>query len=154
MGQPDDPSRRVAENYPIQFQQRLLYADMDGSRHLNNGATSRLFEEGRATLNLQVFGPKCLVDPEPGERLLFANLNVDFLLQAYYPGTVEICTGVARVGNSSCVVAQAAFQNGQCFALSEAVMVKAINGKPAPLSATQREALQKFAIRNPHGTLS
>jgi acyl-CoA thioester hydrolase len=142
----DDPRRLVAETYPIRFEQRILYSDMDGFRHLNNGATGRYFEEGRATFNMRVFGVGCMIDPPPGLQILFANVTIDFVRQAHYPGTVEIATGASRVGHSSYVLAQAAFQNGECFALAEAVMVKAIDGRPMPLGEEERSVIARLML--------
>src|SRR5437764_1817097 len=120
----DDPGRLAVDTYPLRFDLRILYADMDAFRHLNNGATGRYFEDGRASFNIEVFGPACMIDPPPGRQLLFANVVIDFVRQAHYPGRVEIATGCSRLGNSSYVLSQAAFQNGECFALADAVMVK------------------------------
>lgn len=142
----DDTRRLDLASYPLQFDTRVLYADMDGFRHLNNGATGRYFEEGRADLNIRVFGKECMIDPPAGMQLLFATVTVDFLLQGYYPGVVTVASGLSSLGRSSYVVAQAAFQNGACFALAEAVMVKAIDGRPAPLTDDERAKLVAFTL--------
>ncbi len=143
----DDPHRLVPGTYPIRFEQRILYSDMDGFRHLNNGATGRYFEEGRATMNVQLFGVDCMIDPPPGQQILFANVTIDFVRQAHYPGMVEIATGASRVGGSSYILAQAAFQHGECFALAEAVMVKAMHGRPIPLSESERAILSTLMLK-------
>ncbi len=136
-----DPTRRLAERYPLRFFTRVLYADMDGFRHLNNGATGRYLEEGRASLNIILFGREQMIDPPAGRQLLLAGFAIDFIAQAHYPGDVEIGTAIARIGNSSYKVVQAAFQNGRCFALGEGTMVKAIGGRPAALDDTERAAM-------------
>ena len=143
----DDPARLLADSYPLRFGTRVLYSDMDAFRHLNNGATGRYLEEGRADLNIRVFGVECMIDPPGGLQLLFATVTVDFVRQAHYPGDVEICTGVLKVGGSSYVLAQAAFQKGECFALAEAVMVKAIEGRPTRLSDAERAAIEGLLLR-------
>lgn len=142
----DDPSRLDIASYPLRIDTRVLYADMDAFRHVNNGATGRYLEEGRADLNMRVFGTECMIDPPEGMQLLFATVTVDYLLQAYYPGQVTIASGLKSLGRSSYVIAQAAFQNGACFALAEAVMVKAMDGRPAPLTDTEREGLSAFLL--------
>lgn len=143
----DDTWRSELERYPLQFTTRILYSDMDAFRHLNNGATGRYLEDGRADLNMRVFGKSCMIDPPGGLQLLFATVTVDYILQAHYPGEAEIATGVTRIGSSSYVVAQAVFQGGRCFALAEAVMVKALHGQPSGLAAEEREAMGKLLIR-------
>ena len=144
----DEPGRLIAENYPVRFDTRVLYSDMDAFRHLNNGATGRYFEEARATLNIRVFGVDCMIDPPDGLQLLFASINLDFLEQAYYPGQVEICTAITKIGNSSFTQAQAAFQNGRCFALAQAAMVKARYGRPEPLTEAERAAMRNLLLQN------
>lgn len=41
----DDPARLDIANYPMRYTSRVLFADMDGFRHLNNVAIARFFEE-------------------------------------------------------------------------------------------------------------
>jgi acyl-CoA thioester hydrolase len=142
MNQKDAPARLTKQNYPLCFEHRTLYADMDAFRHLNNGAIGRFFEEGRADLNIQIFGPNVMTDPPDGLQLLFASVHIDFLKQAHYPGFVEIATAVNRIGNSSWGVVQAGFQEGMCFAITEAAMVKAVHGRPVALNEREREVMQ------------
>ena len=139
----DELARLEPANYPMRFTTRVLYSDMDAFRHLNNGATGRYFEEARATLNILVFGVDCMIDPQDGLQLLFASTQMDFLAQAHYPGEVEICGGIVRIGNSSFTQAQAGFQGQKCFALAQGVMVKAHHGKPMALTEAERAAMQR-----------
>lgn len=143
----DDAARLDITAYPQRFRTRILYSDMDAFRHLNNGATGRYLEEGRSALNMEVFGADCMIDPPGGLQLLFATTTIDYLQQAHYPGEVEVATGILRIGTSSYVVAQATFQDGGCFALAEAVLVKAIDGRPVPLAAVEREKMQRMLLR-------
>jgi acyl-CoA thioester hydrolase len=141
----DNPAIRRAASYPLRFATRILYADMDAFRHLNNGATGRYFEEGRAQLNMAVFGYGCMVDP--GDlQLLFANSTFEYLRQGHYPGEVAIGTAVARIGNTSYQIVQAAFQDDACFALSRAVMVKALRGIPEPITPEERARLERLTM--------
>jgi acyl-CoA thioester hydrolase len=142
----DDGRRLDIACYPLTIETRVLFSDMDSFRHVNNGATGRYLEEGRADLNMRVFGQECMIDPPEGMQLLFATVTVDYLLQAYYPGSVTVATGLKSVGRSSFVLAQAAFQNGECFALAEAVMVKAMDKRPAALTDVERAGLEAFLL--------
>jgi acyl-CoA thioester hydrolase len=157
-------SRRLAEqagrldagNYPVRFAYRTLYSDMDPNRHLNNGALGRLFEEGRADLHYRVIGVSAGSAAANGLALLLATITIEFLREGRYPGSVEVASAVLRVGVSSYVLAQAAFQDGACVALADCVMVKACPGLgdlgsgPVPLTETEREQLAALAFR---GTL-
>src|SRR5579859_5660227 len=142
-------SRRLAEqagrldagNYPVRFAYRTLYGDMDTNRHLNNGAFGRLFEEGRSDLTHRVVGMSAtrLI-------LLLATITMEFLREGRYPGSVEVGSAVLRVGGSSYVLAQAAFQDQACIALAECVMVKATRDGPVPLTETERDRLAGLAF--------
>lgn len=119
---------------------------MDAFRHLNNGATSRYFEEGRAELNMRLFGVESMIDPPDGLQILFANAEIDYIAQAHYPGSVELASAVGRVGSSSWTVVQAAFQDGVCFALGQAIMVKARHGRSEALTPPERALFHEFML--------
>ena len=138
--------RLDAESYPVRFAYRTLYSDMDPNRHLNNGAFGRLFEEGRADLHHRVMDSSAA----NGQILLLATITIEFLREGRYPGSVEVASAVLRVGGSSYVLAQAAFQDRACVALADCVMVKASIHGPVPLTGTERELLAGLAFR---GTL-
>ena len=91
--------------------------------------------------------PEAMTNPPDGLQLLFASVHIDFIRQAHYPGVVEIATAINRVGNSSWGVFQAGFQDGECFALTEAAMVKAVHGRPEPLTDRERELMQQLLFR-------
>jgi acyl-CoA thioester hydrolase len=147
-------SRRLAEqadrldaaNYPVRFAYRTIYSDMDPNRHLNNGAFGRLFEEGRADLHYRVVG--MAVGPaEGGLILLLATITMEFLREGRYPGSVEVASAVLRVGGSSYELAQAAFQDQECIALADCVMVKASRTGPLQLTAAERALMAGLAFR-------
>ena len=138
--------RLDAESYPVRFAYRTLYSDMDPNRHLNNGAFGRLFEEGRADQHPRVMD----LPAADGLILLLATITIEFLREGRYPGSVEVASAVLRVGGSSYVLAQAAFQDRACVALADCVMVKASIHGPVPLTGTERELLAGLAFR---GTL-
>ena len=133
-------------NYPVRFAYRTLYGDLDPNGHLNNGAFGRLFEEGRADLHHRVMD----IPAADGLILLLATITIEFLREGRYPGSVEVASAVLRVGGSSYVLAQAAFQDRACVALADCVMVKASIHGPVPLTGTERELLAGLAFR---GTL-
>ena len=138
--------RLDAESYPVRFAYRTLYGDLDPNGHLNNGAFGRLFEEGRADLHHRVMD----LPAADGLILLLATITIEFLREGRYPGSVEVASAVLRVGGSSYVLAQAAFQDRACVALADCVMVKASIHGPVPLTGTERELLAGLAFR---GTL-
>ena len=79
-----------------------------------------------------------------------ATITIEFLREGRYPGSVEVASAVLRVGGSSYVLAQAAFQDGACVALADCVIVKASRDGPVPLTEAERALLAGLAFR---GTL-
>lgn len=135
------------EIYPHQFTLPTVYSDMDAFRHINNGATGRYFEEARSQMNMLTFGEDCMSDPKDGLQLLFARVEIDFLAQINYPGTVQVATAISNTGTSSYTLQQAIFQNDKCCAQSKAIMVKARYGKPSPLTPSEQAVLQAHAFK-------
>lgn len=142
----DDPTLRVQRNYPLQFTTRALYSDMDAFRHVNNIAFSRWFEEARADLNMRAFGARAIVDPPAGSQILLASTHIDYLAPVSYPRMVEIRTAVTRLGMTSYVICHALFADADCAAIGQTVMVKALDGRPAPLSTDERAVLEFYAF--------
>jgi acyl-CoA thioester hydrolase len=133
----DQAARLDVDSYPVRFAYRTLFSDMDTNHHLNNVAFGRLFEEGRVELHRRVFG----LPGTPGLTFMLASITIEFLAEARYPGSVEVASAVARVGGSSFTLDQAVYQDGACVALADCVMVKAVAGRPAPLTEPERESL-------------
>lgn len=130
--------RLMPRAYPLKFRQRILFSDIDGLGHLNNGAAGRYFEEARAELNRAVFAAAS-ADPPP--VLMLVSTTLEYLAEGRYPGEADVLSGVWSVGRTSLVYAHTLLQDGACLALSEAVMVRTLAGQPAPLADREREAL-------------
>jgi acyl-CoA thioester hydrolase len=141
-----DPQRRVLAAYPASLTLETRFADMDVNGHLNNVAFARLFEETRVRFNRA--GP---VNPAPGERrssFVVAHVAIDYLAEGNYPAPVTIGYAIARIGSSSFTVAMAAFQEGNCIALCDSVLVHRDPASgPAPIPPALRERLEGFALR-------
>src|ERR1051326_7986977 len=90
----DEVARLRLSAYPRIVEIRATYADVDSFQHLNNVALARFFEEGRAAMNMELFGVDAVVRPSAGVQLLFASIAMEFLAQGTYPGSVTVATGV------------------------------------------------------------
>lgn len=143
----DDPARLQPGTYPEQFDIRACYGDVDSFQHLNNVALARYFEEGRASLNMGVFGVDAVVRPRDGAQLLFASLEIDDVSQGEYPGVITVATGIFTIGRSSFVHAAALFQESRCIALCDAVTVHALHGKGTPIPDDFRVRLEALTLR-------
>ncbi len=143
----DSAERLVLANYPLQFDMRAAFGDVDAYRHLNNVALSRFLEEGRASLSIALFGVEPVLAPLNGEQILVANVNVDYVSQGTYPGMVTVAAGFSRFGRSSFNQACALFQQGRCVALCEAAFIYAVDGVATPIPASLRERARPYALK-------
>jgi acyl-CoA thioester hydrolase len=143
MSRPQQDKRRlVLANYPLRFEARALYADVDTNRHVNNVTFARWFEEGRAQLNAQVAGAGRLLDPPPGVQLLLVSIHIEYLQQVPYPSTVTVAAAVGHIGGASYGIAHGLFHDGGCAALGDSVVVQARDGRPLRLTPEERAALE------------
>jgi len=60
---------------------------------------------------------------------------------------LTVATGVLRLGSSSFTLGQALFQKGECIGVCESVTVHLSGGRPAPLPAEFRAALELHALQ-------
>jgi acyl-CoA thioester hydrolase len=58
-----------------------------------------------------------------GRSFVIARLLIDFRAELLWPGSVNIGTGVVRVGRSSFTLAQGMFNDGRLVATTEATIV-------------------------------
>jgi acyl-CoA thioester hydrolase len=133
-------------DFPLCTFDKIRYADTDRQGHVNNAVFHTCFETGRVEL---VYDPqKPLYDPDGS--FVIAHANVDYVGEIHWPGTVEIGTGIARIGTSSIRVLQGLFQDGTLVATSETVIVHVdqTTKKSKPLSEDTRESLMRvmFAL--------
>lgn len=118
---------------------KLRYGDTDRQGHVNNAVFATFMETGRVEL---IYNPD---DPllEEGFSFVLAKLDIDYLAEVLWPGTVEIGTRVVKVGRSSVTMQQAVFQAGRLCASAETVVVHfdQATRKSHAFSETQRETL-------------
>ena len=137
----DEEARLQLSSYPRALEIRATYADVDSFQHLNNVALARFFAEGRAAMNMELFGVDAVVRPSAGVQLLFASIAIEYVAQGAYPGSVTVGTGISSIGRSSFGQSAAIFQGGTCLAVCEAVTVYAVDGKGQKLPDGVRTAL-------------
>lgn len=100
----------------------IRFSDQDPNAHVNNTAFPIYAEAGRidylravrAHLGIEI-------------RAVLANVNIDYINQLYYPGTVKAGTRLTRLGSKSFVLSQGLFSNEakaeRLVATSTAVLV-------------------------------
>ncbi|MDF3031970.1 MAG: thioesterase [Moraxellaceae bacterium] len=117
------------------------FYETDALGHINNTVLSSWFETGRepvfrifnAALNLKEW------------NLILARVAIDYVAQTHYGRSVEVRTWIEKIGNSSFVVAQEAWQEGVCVARGQAVQVyfNYATQKSEPIPAEFRRELER-----------
>ena len=129
-------------SYPMRTKIGLRYSDLDVNRHLNNVKLIDLLQEGRGYLH-RASG---MAEATAQFTIVVANLNVQFLGEAFYPEPVVCHTGLRAVGRSSQTIAQLAMQGERPIAYAETVMVTMLDGKAAPHPDHYRAQLEPWLI--------
>jgi len=129
-------------HYRLRTEVGLRYSDLDVNRHLNNVKLIDILQEGRGYLH-RVSG---MAEATPQFTIVVANLNVQFLGEAFYPEPIIVHTGLSAVGRSSQTIAQLAMQGERAVAYAETIMVTMLNGVAAPHPPHYREQLEPWLI--------
>jgi acyl-CoA thioester hydrolase len=135
---------RMLDDFPLRSQDKLRYGDTDRQGHINNAVFATFFETGRVELVYEALQPAL----EPGHAFVIARIEIDFLGEVLWPGTVDIGTAVSRLGRSSIGLEQALYQNGQCAARAVGIVVltDTATRRSTPLTAAMRERLQSYLV--------
>ena len=147
----DQPAGKAArivpriEQFPGRVRDVIRFADLDPQGHVNNTVFATYFETGRVTL---LRGPKDLLNP-PGATSVLARLDINFVKELHWPGTVEIGTGTVEIGRSSYTFLQAIFHEGACAATGRAtmVMIDAATRRARPLPEKVVARLEALRMR-------
>lgn len=127
-------------SYPFSVVTQTRFGDMDILGHLNNVAYGALFENGRVRLNWSIDEPHLR---GKGDRWLVAAVEINYLREGHFPDDVEVASGIGRIGNSSWVIEQAAFQKGMCIATCDSTLVyQGADGASKPIGAAFRAELE------------
>jgi acyl-CoA thioester hydrolase len=132
-------------SYPVLLEHDARYSDLDPSRRIGRDALVRWFEDARVAVERTRFG----ADLTGRMRLLLASVRVDVLAPLRVTGGYRIGLGVTHVGTSSFAYSYAVFADDECVATGESVSVHASGGRPAPLPASVRAALEELRVDGP-----
>ena len=120
------------------------FSETDVLGHINNTVLPVWFEAARVPI-FKFFTPN--LDPHQW-RLIVAKIEVTFKGELFYGQEVEIKTMIEKIGGSSFVILQQAWQHGQCCAEGKTVMVRYdFSQKSAQaLNEQERQALSEHLI--------
>lgn len=135
-----DPRRLVLAAYPVTRTLTTRVGDMDGYGHLNAMRIGTYYEDARAA-----FYGVAFTDVKR-QRMLVAQVTLRYLGEGFWPGSLEIGTGISKLGSSSVEMAQGLFCEGRCIGLCETVLVNTADGRSAPFPDDARACLARFAL--------
>ncbi|MBQ4847109.1 acyl-CoA thioesterase [Pseudoalteromonas sp. MMG013] len=118
------------------------FSETDVLGHINNTVLPVWFEAARVPI-FKIFTP----DLNPLDwKLIVAKVEVTFKGELFYGQAVEIKTKIEKVGNSSFVILQQAWQHDECCAEGRTVMVRYDFSKKSAqtLSDNERSALTMY----------
>jgi acyl-CoA thioester hydrolase len=143
------PALPRLEDFPIRVPDTIRFADMDRQGHVNNAVYPTYFETGRVP---RIYHPEHGLQVE-GCTTVLARIEIDFLKELRWPGTVEIGTAIAEIGKSSYVFAQAIFNEGACAARARSTMVliDRATRKARPLPEDLVARLKRILLQNDRG---
>jgi acyl-CoA thioester hydrolase len=116
------PQPRVAPrlaDFPRRGSDTIRFADLDPQGHVNHAKFATYMETSRAAI---IRDPDHSLQVE-GATSVMARLEINYMREMQWPGTVDIGTAVAEIGRSSFVFAHALFQNDQCAGTGRVTMV-------------------------------
>lgn len=118
------------------------FSETDVLGHINNTVLPVWFEAARVPI-FKIFTPD--LDPKQW-KLIIAKVEVTFKGELFYGQEVEIKTAIERIGSSSFVILQQAWQHGMCCAEGKTVMVRYDFAKKCSQSLSEKEKQQLTAF--------
>lgn len=137
-----DETAGSLDGFPVRTFDKLRYADTDRQGHVNNAVFATFLETGRVEILYDDDGSLS----DEGCAFVIAKLELDFLSEINWPGTVDIGTRVLKVGRSSFTLEQGVFQNGKPAARAKTVIVQ-MNETTRRSHPLTEQTAQKLANR-------
>lgn len=132
------------KDFPFITYDKIRYSDTDRQGHVNNAVFSTYLETGR----VEFLYDKDFPFAENKSSFVIASLHINFKKEILWPGKVDIGTGIVRIGNSSIKLYQKLFQNHQCVADAETIIVQVDNITTSSMTLDEevRQKLQQYVI--------
>jgi len=140
---PRKPAPQLAD-YPHRVSEIIRFGDLDPQGHVNQAVFLTYFESGRVAM----FRSPDLGIGVPGATFVMVRMEVDYMRELRWPGTIEVGTAIAEFGRSSFKAAQAIFHDGACAAMGRATLVcidlTTRKARPIPEDAIARLSQWKY----------
>ena len=134
----------LRSRYPHWTPVTLRFSDQDGTGHVNNVSFAAYIEAGRVDFGYTHTRPLLA----PGQDLFMANVAIAYRRQLHYPGTIDVGTGVLKLGRTSITLRSDVYFEGALIAEGESVvvLVDRASGASQPLSDAVRAMLEKLTV--------
>ena len=129
-------------DYPLRTAEKLRFSDTDCNGHISHAVFAVCCQNARMEL---LHDPRRV--PLPGDaRFVIVRLEIDFLDEMHWPGTVVVGTRCERIGRTSLTLAQVLFADGSyaASAKSTVALVDPTSRRAIPLPPETAAALQAF----------
>lgn len=132
------------EDFPSRTYDKIRYADTDTQGHVNNALFSTYLETGRVEILYNPDTPLLCQN----SSFVIASLKLEYKKEIKWPGTINIGTGIVKVGRSSVTIFQKLFQGDECVAQAETVIVQVNNStkQSEPLSEEAKKMLNSLLL--------
>lgn len=120
------------------------FCDTDALGHINNTVLPVWFLEGRESI-LRIFNPSLSTEEV---SLVLVKIEIEYLEEMFFGKPVEIRTYVLRIGTSSILVGQEAWQEDKLCATGSATMVNfdKHSRKSVPIPADVKKQLSQHLL--------
>ncbi|CAH0348498.1 thioesterase family protein [soil metagenome] len=137
------PWRLEIDRYPFVKTMATRFRDLDIMGHVNNVAMAGIFETARVHFHRHLGRHP----QDQGVRWLIASVHVEYLQEAHFPDEVTVGCSIAKIGNTSWTIYAAAFQNGECVATCDCVVVTHGPGGRRVVDGALRTAMEANRFR-------
>ena len=133
------------QDFPSRGFDKIRRGDTGQHGHVNNVIFPAYCETGRA----EILRHPEFIALTAGFVMFVARFAVDYRAELFWPGQVDIGTGVKTIGRSSVTFCQSLFQNGRTAAHAETVLVQVDQNtsRPVPLSEATKTWLAGFSLK-------
>jgi acyl-CoA thioester hydrolase len=138
-----DPALLDPARFPFRTEVDVRFGDIDVNRHVNNVAISGFVEEGRVRFHRASGYHAALA----GLGSMAVSVAIEFVGQAYYPGTLAICAGASRLGTTSYELELLLLQDDRPVAHARSTMVCTKDGQPSAIPDAFRESVKPWMVR-------
>jgi acyl-CoA thioester hydrolase len=132
--------------YPMIFEPKARYSDLDPSRRIGREALVRWFEDARVAVDLEAIGSDLADRQRARMGQLLVSVQVDVIAPLRIAGRYRVGVGVTHIGTKSLSYSYGVFAGDDLVATGESTSVYTEGGVPRAIPADLREALAKLEL--------